>query len=154
MIRRPPRSTLFPYTTLFRSDPDGRVGDGARRGLAREADERVTGPADTGLPGQQRRAAGPPGDAVGRADPLEVALPEGEREVQNDLGRLAGRELLVQPDDEQATRAVGPGVLVAAAGDIVPARGVDDQAVAGQIGRASGRGRVEISVGAVFLKKK
>src|SRR5689334_23703514 len=30
MIRRPPRSTLFPYTTLFRSDrdhlpPDGRV---------------------------------------------------------------------------------------------------------------------------------
>src|SRR3712207_9461001 len=22
MIRRPPRSTLFPYTTLFRSDPD------------------------------------------------------------------------------------------------------------------------------------
>src|SRR2546425_5146869 len=23
MIRRPPRSTLFPYTTLFRSDGDG-----------------------------------------------------------------------------------------------------------------------------------
>src|SRR3712207_7679657 len=23
MIRRPPRSTLFPYTALFRSDPDG-----------------------------------------------------------------------------------------------------------------------------------
>src|SRR5256885_7268114 len=27
MIRRPPRSTLFPYTTLFRSDPD--AGDTA-----------------------------------------------------------------------------------------------------------------------------
>src|SRR5256885_5046557 len=26
MIRRPPRSTLFPYTTLFRSDPDLVVG--------------------------------------------------------------------------------------------------------------------------------
>src|SRR5256885_12114547 len=28
MIRRPPRSTLFPYTTLFRSDrrPDRRMG--------------------------------------------------------------------------------------------------------------------------------
>src|SRR5689334_23888396 len=25
MIRRPPRSTLFPYTTLFRSVPDGRT---------------------------------------------------------------------------------------------------------------------------------
>src|SRR2546426_3791746 len=27
MIRRPPRSTLFPYTTLFRSDAGRRVGD-------------------------------------------------------------------------------------------------------------------------------
>src|SRR3712207_8792440 len=26
MIRRPPRSTLFPYTTLFRSDRSTRVG--------------------------------------------------------------------------------------------------------------------------------
>src|SRR5437763_8457783 len=26
MIRRPPRSTLFPYTTLFRSDGGGRSG--------------------------------------------------------------------------------------------------------------------------------
>src|SRR5574342_1002138 len=26
MIRRPPRSTLFPYTTLFRSDRDARGG--------------------------------------------------------------------------------------------------------------------------------
>src|SRR2546429_5945405 len=28
MIRRPPRSTLFPYTTLFRSDPRRRPGAG------------------------------------------------------------------------------------------------------------------------------
>src|SRR2546430_3176748 len=27
MIRRPPRSTLFPYTTLFRSHRDGSPGD-------------------------------------------------------------------------------------------------------------------------------
>src|SRR3712207_8911010 len=33
MIRRPPRSTLFPYTTLFRSPLRGRV-----HGLARGAD--------------------------------------------------------------------------------------------------------------------
>src|SRR3712207_8751261 len=38
MIRRPPRSTLFPYTTLFRSPPlldpapDDRVGDGVGDG--------------------------------------------------------------------------------------------------------------------------
>src|SRR2546428_14172277 len=31
MIRRPPRSTLFPYTTLFRS---GLVGEGVAGGLA------------------------------------------------------------------------------------------------------------------------
>src|SRR5256885_6133994 len=28
MIRRPPRSTLFPYTTLFRSPQQGPVGQG------------------------------------------------------------------------------------------------------------------------------
>src|SRR2546423_9689601 len=35
MIRRPPRSTLFPYTTLFRSVPDGSScggGAAAQRG--------------------------------------------------------------------------------------------------------------------------
>src|SRR2546430_10113896 len=31
MIRRPPRSTLFPYTTLFRSCHEGRKGDRAMR---------------------------------------------------------------------------------------------------------------------------
>src|SRR5262245_65304752 len=33
MIRRPPRSTLFPYTTLFRSDRNPRAG--WRRGRVR-----------------------------------------------------------------------------------------------------------------------
>src|SRR3712207_8690398 len=28
MIRRPPRSTLFPYTTLFRSSLDSKLGNG------------------------------------------------------------------------------------------------------------------------------
>src|SRR2546430_7276544 len=30
MIRRPPRSTLFPYTTLFRSQRDGTTGQDLR----------------------------------------------------------------------------------------------------------------------------
>src|SRR2546427_5047880 len=47
MIRRPPRSTLFPYTTLFRSDPlrpreraleDGPVLQGVRRQLHERGD--------------------------------------------------------------------------------------------------------------------
>src|SRR5256885_5485664 len=32
MIRRPPRSTLFPYTTLFRSTPTLLISPFARRG--------------------------------------------------------------------------------------------------------------------------
>src|SRR3712207_7732346 len=61
MIRRPPRSTLFPYTTLFRSEvPGDQLGEGAL---------------DARLPGERAR----PGDAprvrprdsqAGRADPL------------------------------------------------------------------------------------
>src|SRR3712207_8614950 len=38
MIRRPPRSTLFPYTTLFRSDLPRPLPD------AREVHERAVGP--------------------------------------------------------------------------------------------------------------
>ena len=49
MIRRPPRSTLFPYTTLFRSQ--GYVGRPGRRG-------RPGPPGLDGNPGQQ----GPPGE--------------------------------------------------------------------------------------------
>src|SRR5258708_9940230 len=41
MIRRPPRSTLFPYTTLFRSGCAGRHHDGVRV----DADMAGTGPA-------------------------------------------------------------------------------------------------------------
>src|SRR2546430_10095066 len=38
MIRRPPRSTLFPYTTLFRSPV--RPGDPRRRGLLQQLEVR------------------------------------------------------------------------------------------------------------------
>src|SRR3712207_9021922 len=43
MIRRPPRSTLFPYTTLFRSRPRGHDGWPAPR---RADAEEVPGDAD------------------------------------------------------------------------------------------------------------
>src|SRR2546426_5500434 len=36
MIRRPPRSTLFPYTTLFRSHGDGNLRDFAEGGAGIE----------------------------------------------------------------------------------------------------------------------
>src|SRR3712207_7318213 len=37
MIRRPPRSTLFPYTTLFRSVGTREVGEGLGVGLLMDA---------------------------------------------------------------------------------------------------------------------
>src|SRR5438874_10676103 len=37
MIRRPPRSTLFPYTTLFRSVPPSAERERKRRVAARQA---------------------------------------------------------------------------------------------------------------------
>src|SRR2546422_3687593 len=55
MIRRPPRSTLFPYTTLFRSKlslvnppPDGVVSDAVRfRGYEHVAELKVVSVADS-----------------------------------------------------------------------------------------------------------
>src|SRR2546425_2546112 len=55
MIRRPPRSTLFPYTTLFRSHREGAEVRPAREGVARqgEADQLDAAPV------RPRSVAGP-----------------------------------------------------------------------------------------------
>src|SRR5687768_18193937 len=63
MIRRPPRSTLFPYTTLFRSEPndlrqvteaaDRDGSDGAN--LAADGDLHRQLVLDPGLAGRQQR---------------------------------------------------------------------------------------------------
>src|SRR2546430_13371478 len=42
MIRRPPRSTLFPYTTLFRSHPGGKVPFGPSLSPVQEQEGGVT----------------------------------------------------------------------------------------------------------------
>src|SRR5256885_11751782 len=43
MIRRPPRSTLFPYTTLFRSIRERPPGPGQRRAQVDRAAQRLHG---------------------------------------------------------------------------------------------------------------
>src|SRR3712207_7907555 len=69
MIRRPPRSTLFPYTTLFRSDPDDRT-DRADRGRGVSLDRRhplvdlLTRPGR--LLGQLLHLGGDDGEALAR----------------------------------------------------------------------------------------
>src|SRR3712207_8413281 len=75
MIRRPPRSTLFPYTTLFRSEagaerPAGRaVGPGGAHG--RPAHRlHATGDDDVGLAADDR--GGREGDGLLRGPTLAV----------------------------------------------------------------------------------
>src|SRR3712207_8282896 len=69
MIRRPPRSTLFPYTTLFRSTPGHRAGSREYEGALGRADRIAPGrqlpvaqvpqpdggPSSTNLEGDQDR---------------------------------------------------------------------------------------------------
>src|SRR2546425_11802587 len=89
MIRRPPRSTLFPYTTLFRSHserqacaagelgncPIQRLAHGIRRvrrdTQAGAAGDEWTGPLDPGGELPEARGAPPPGR------PEDLPLPNG-----------------------------------------------------------------------------
>src|SRR2546422_3349812 len=58
MIRRPPRSTLFPYTTLFRSPTDSRTTGAFRRRSSTAS--RTNRPARPALPAR-RHGLGPVG---------------------------------------------------------------------------------------------
>src|SRR3712207_7752580 len=77
MIRRPPRSTLFPYTTLFRSD--------VRPGPAT--------PPPTGADGSSR-AHQPP--VKRKAEGVAATVPEGVRERSEEhTSELQSRQYLV-----------------------------------------------------------
>src|SRR3712207_6877385 len=85
MIRRPPRSTLFPYTTLFRS---GRGGDRHRdRGEDRGDDEQ------RGEPAERADAALVRADArVGRGEEEPV---QREQRSEEHTSELQSRQYLV-----------------------------------------------------------
>src|SRR3712207_7326299 len=83
MIRRPPRSTLFPYTTLFRSgDPRRGVGadEGPPRGHRRQ------------LPARRRPALVVPG-SDDRVEPRHG--PQRERRSEEHTSELQSRQYLV-----------------------------------------------------------
>src|SRR5258707_11700907 len=75
MIRRPPRSTLFPYTTLFRSDqPDAdRCQQGALDAIGALA-------AGADVLGLQQRWAGP---LIGAENPVHQRSEEHTSELQS-----------------------------------------------------------------------
>src|SRR3712207_8642161 len=82
MIRRPPRSTLFPYTTLFRSRLDEDVHGEAARRQARLS------PLDRRPAGRVLRLA-----AAGRGRPLGRLLGRGRSEEHT--SELQSRQSLV-----------------------------------------------------------
>src|SRR3712207_6885508 len=84
MIRRPPRSTLFPYTTLFRSRRLGELRRGDRRVLA----HRGAGV----LPGRPQRAE--PGRGVPRRPRLPAGGTEDHRSEEH-TSELQSRQYLV-----------------------------------------------------------
>src|SRR2546430_5565854 len=67
MIRRPPRSTLFPYTTLFRSEAGGARGRCEEVGPVPRQKER--GRREEGVPARTNRVvSGPESEAVRHPD--------------------------------------------------------------------------------------
>src|SRR3712207_6940183 len=81
MIRRPPRSTLFPYTTLFRSP----------LGTAREQRPAARRTGVAAGPGARRHRGGPRGPHVRAADP---APSPGARSEEH-TSELQSRQYLV-----------------------------------------------------------
>src|SRR3712207_8337746 len=70
MIRRPPRSTLFPYTTRFRSDPER---DGGQHGAA--VDHHAVTPEEGHHPQRGRPGEDPdPGQQAGVEDRKSTRL--------------------------------------------------------------------------------
>src|SRR3712207_6993986 len=77
MIRRPPRSTLFPYTTLFRS------ADADEGGEMIEADHRMAEPRQQAL------------DEGGRNGSAHGVVSQGRRRSEEHTSELQSRQYLV-----------------------------------------------------------
>src|SRR3989441_13270859 len=84
MIRRPPRSTLFPYTTLFRSTPE------ATTAILERAAPGIAEALRAGAAGAFPRAWLSRGVAGTRAKTLIVNLPGSTGGVQDGLALLEG----------------------------------------------------------------
>src|SRR3712207_7484358 len=88
MIRRPPRSTLFPYTTLFRSD--FAVGELAHV-VGADVDAAGGRPHQPGEQRDERRLAG-----AGRADQRQrLARGDGQVRSEEHTSELQSRQYLV-----------------------------------------------------------
>src|SRR3712207_8199057 len=121
MIRRPPRSTLFPYTTLFRSRP------------------------------RHRRSRGPPGRAAGPGRARARVQPRPRRAARDRPGRADLRRRPGPRADGDVTRrrlvVVGAGITGLAAAFEWHRRRPDDEVVVLEAGdRVGGKlDRIELA---------
>src|SRR5205809_8028040 len=147
MLRRPPRSTLFPYTTLFRSSRDG--GELDRPGAAEGAQDTDGAPAcggggshgvfararDGGAPGARGGERARRGGGGGR----RPGLPEGDgvddRAVRSGRGGGGGGDGGGRAARDRAGAAVPDRARLQLTG---PERAAGDSAAAGA-GAAAGR---------------
>src|SRR3712207_7627808 len=78
MIRRPPRSTLFPYTTLFRSRVQDAQASGVYRAAAhlhwQDPEARAAGADPAGLSASPQHPEGAPAPSVPRGDRKSTRL--------------------------------------------------------------------------------
>src|SRR3712207_9061995 len=99
MVRRPPRSTLFPYTTLFRSDVLLSAGDLGRveQGLAKPAAQEAAAHRGARLVerGEQRRGAAGALEDFEAAHGLLVQDHEGVGRSEEHTSELQSRQYLV-----------------------------------------------------------
>src|SRR3712207_8770769 len=92
MIRRPPRSTLFPYTTLFRSPPPAAWVDKHRRRTRRTDDRKGTRRDDERRPRRTIRYQPAP---VGRTVATTAALGRTLSRSEEHTSELQSRQYLV-----------------------------------------------------------
>src|SRR2546427_9650726 len=91
MIRRPPRSTLFPYTTLFRSlDPGGPHGARLPARLLQEAVSRAVGRGDR----SRYRSEEHTSELQSQSNLVCRLLLEKKKEVNNSTGAIARHDYL------------------------------------------------------------
>src|SRR3712207_9020891 len=79
MIRRPPRSTLFPYTTLFRSPPRDPAAGGVERGEPAPHAELAAAVADQHLVLHDQRRHG---HALAQLDLAELGAPQDRKSTR------------------------------------------------------------------------
>src|SRR5438105_7904047 len=96
MIRRPPRSTLFPYTTIFRSQP---LAHTLLAPIARVGDE----PADGERPRPALRSEEHTSELQSRVDLVCRLLLEKKKKQKSAVESFADRDLLRERNDEDHT---------------------------------------------------